>query len=278
MDAEDLGTARDETLKLCNLLMDRLVITPGSLDLHFSGAKGFHIILPLKVFGEPCCTEVLQVWRALAGRLAHEGVAHMDQGVYQNSRVLRLSNSINSKTGLYKIPIEYKELHDLGVDYVLDLAREPRKEESMAIPEESPKAVSWFDEAVQWLRSRRVKGNYRTERPYPFQIGWRIPPCIRNLEATTLPDGIRHPAYLALAMFYSWIGAHPFEAEARIRQIDSRHPIADTSYISRIAVYGRTHPCFPGCKNPVLERYCNREACFRGNKIHEVLCGGNPSG
>jgi len=184
--------------------------------------------------------------------------------VYQASRVLRLPNSINSKTGLYKVPLEYKELRDFGVGHALDVARAPREEDSMAVPEESPKAVGWFQSAVKWCEGLEAK---RAAHPPAkgFREGWRVPPCIRNIETSTLPDGIRHDAYFALAKFYGWIGMHPAESAERLHTIDGRRPIRDPKYIRRVAFYGVEHPGFMGCKHAAIMRYCEPSKCFRNN-------------
>jgi hypothetical protein len=261
IDAPDLEQAKNEALKACDLLMEHLAVSPGSLCLFFSGAKGFHVLVPRVIFGEPDYPRVLRIWQPLARRLSKEGVSHSDLGVYQTSRVLRLPNSINSKTGLYKVPLEYKELRDLGLEHVLSVARSPREEDSMAVPEESPKAVGWFQDAVKWCERREAR---RAARPQArnFREGWRIPPCVRSIEGATLPDGVRHEAYFVLAKFYARIGMHPAEAIGRIREIDGRRPIRDPDYIKRMVRYGREHPGFPACDHPALARYCDRARCF----------------
>jgi hypothetical protein len=220
------------------------------------------MVIPGTVFGEPDYSHVLWIWAALARRLVKEGIPHIDLGVYQPSRVLRLPNSINSKTGLYKVPLEYKELRDLGLGNVLDVARSPREEDSMAVPEESPKALGWFQAAVKWCEKLTAK---RAAHPPAkgFREGWRVPPCVRSIETATLPDGIRHDAYFVLAKFYARIGMHPAEAIERLRELDGRRPIHDPDYIERVVQYGRKHPGLAGCNHPALERYCDRNHCFR---------------
>ncbi|MCD6404957.1 MAG: hypothetical protein J7M19_03950 [Planctomycetes bacterium] len=278
IDSDNLNTAREEALRAFYLLVDHLGLRPEWVDLFFSGAKGFHVIVPHVVFGSPKASEIMRVWKALAGRLVSEGLEHIDLGVYQKSRVLRLPNSLNSKSGLYKVPLEYKELRDFGLDYVLELAREPRDEDSLAMPEEGLKAAAWFREALTWWRTKRAGKTPRSNSTTKFSQGWRVPPCIRNIEQATLPDGIRHTAYLALARFYAWIGMHALEAEERIGLIDEKHSVRDSACIARIVEFGGKHPGFPGCDNPVLKKYCDRKRCFlpriRRNKTQGQLTAG----
>ena len=264
IDAENLEAARADTLKIFDLLWDHLMIKPEYIDLAFSGCKGFHIVVPLEVFGEPNDPDMLNIWQHLAMRLSKEGIEHIDLNIYQPSRLLRMVNSINSKSGLYKVALDYKELRDWGIEYVLKVAKSPREYTSMAEPQECPKAVGWFKyEALPWLKKHKrdesSKNNYKSK----FKDGWRIPPCIKQLQKTTLKDGFRHHTYFALARFYAWIGMHPQEIKERIQNIDEKNPIHDRDYISRIIKYCYKYPGFPGCDNPILKTYCNRKKCFR---------------
>ena len=269
LDAEDLKVARSETLKACDLLMERLEIPPESIQLFLSGWKGFHLIVSLSVFGDPDYPHALSVWRAWAVSLTRAGIKHLDLGIYQPSRVLRLPNSINTKSGLYKVAIDYKELKDLGLSYVLEEAKTPRGRNVSGLPEFSPKAAAQFRKAMDWVeRHKRTTNTLRPASVGEFRHGWRVPPCIRRLESATLPDGIRHQSYLDLARFYAWVGMHPLEAEGRIKEIDERHPIKDPDCISRAVKFGIEHPGFPGCRNEILRQYCEPERCFRMKRVY----------
>jgi hypothetical protein len=264
IDCTDLGAARKDTLSVFNQLKERLDICPESVDLAFSGCKGFHVIVPRAVFGEPDCPEILWIWKNLARRLFEEGIEHIDLGIYDPSRLLRRVNTINSRSGLYKVALEYKELADCGIDYVLEIARSPREWTCMAMPEESPKPAAWFTDALAWVRDRRHRtGGSDRQQCGRFREGWRIPPCIKALEQAALPDGMRHSAYFALARFYAWIGMHPDAIEGKLQEIDQKRPIRDPDYIGRVVQSGRKHPGFPGCHDLALRKYCDRRKCFR---------------
>lgn len=261
-DAEDPRDVAGEVLKACELLEERVGVEPSCVELHFSGAKGFHLLVHLAVFGGRVVPQAMNLWRLLARRLEREGVQGLDLGIYQSSRVLRLANSLNSKSGLYKIPIEHAELQDLGVEHVLEQARHVREDDSLAAVAECPQAVQWFCRAIESVQRRSRKRPDRPEQPWRFRKGWRVPPCVRRLEQATLPDGLRHAAYFALARFYAWIGMHPAEAETRLLEIDSRHPIEDDGYIRRVVESGARYAGFAGCDDPALAQYCDSRECF----------------
>ena len=267
IDAKDLGVARKEALRVCALLEQRLDIPPSAIDLAFSGAKGFHLLVPREVFGQPVSPRCLYIWSLLARRLSKECAAHIDLGVYQASRLWRLANSINSKSGLHKVPLEYEELRDLGIDHVLEVARCPREESALNQSQESPKAVRWFHEVSERLATRGVRPLSPTEATGGRDRGWRTPPCVRRVEQTVLPDGCRHSVYFALACFYASTGMAKIEAVERLRAIDDGHPIRDRDYLER-AVHNAWHyPGFQRCPNGALQLYCEPAGCFlaRGN-------------
>lgn len=257
--AADLDEARAQTLRACDLLTERVGIVPESMDLHFSGAKRFHLILPPQVLGDPTGADLIRLWQCLARRMVREGLSHVDLGVYQTARLIRLPNSVNSRSRLYKVPLEYKELRDLHLADILDLAKAPREWDSMAVPVESDRAIAWLATAREWLQ-RQPPGRL-PDRTHNRAEGWRTPPCIRRIESTILPDGVRHQTYYVLARFYATIGMAEREAVDRLREIDHRHPIRDPDYLERVVHNAWAHPGFAGCPNPVLDSYCDSRTC-----------------
>jgi hypothetical protein len=261
----DRPRARKECLQACRLLHERLGIPYESLGLFFSGNKGFHVVVRREIFADPAGDELLTVGRWLAGRLARHGCPSIDQGIYDRARLLRLPNSIHGKTGLYKIPIEYKELADLGLEYVLDLAKVPRDFDSADLPGECPQAAGWITRTLDRIRQSEMKRSGRKSSSRPGD-GWRMPPCVRRVEQAILPDGMRHELYFALARFYAITGMAVDEAVTRIRQIDLRNPIRDPDYIARAVRNGWKYPGVSRCRESHLRLFCDPGACFRTDK------------
>lgn len=258
----DLERGREQVLWIAELLNQRLGIEPTSLDLAFSGG-GFHVVVPLAVWGNPTDPDLICVWGSLARVLAKQGADLIDLGVYQKQRLWRAMNSYNSKHERYKVPIEFAELQDLGLDHVLELAQGPRDFQSGADPRESPKAMGWLREkglawarkqAAQRRQSRRVADNAR---------GWRLPPCVRHIEhEAVLEDGTRHASYFHIARLYAKCGAHPLEITERLRSIDQRHPIRDPDYIERVAQDALKYASyFKECPHSVLAHHCDPQQC-----------------
>ena len=83
-------------------------LTEQEIEIYFSGSKGFHVIIPEKVLDIKPSADLNRINKAIAMFLKTEiGVEHLDTGIYDRRRVLRLPGSVNFKTGLYKMPLPF---------------------------------------------------------------------------------------------------------------------------------------------------------------------------
>jgi hypothetical protein len=94
------------------------------LRIWFSGAKGFHVALISSEIdalpGGPHTADRIKKYAlVLAGGLC-------DPSPYDPVRLWRIPNSINSKTGLYKIPLFASELFSLTIEKIKTLAKNQR--------------------------------------------------------------------------------------------------------------------------------------------------------
>jgi hypothetical protein len=94
---------------------------------YFSGKKGFHILLSSHLFGgwtpSPNLHRHLQ---GLAKSIAQDAGA--DLSIYDQNRLLRLSNSKHSDSGLWKIPLETREVLALSIDAITEMAAQGPRE------------------------------------------------------------------------------------------------------------------------------------------------------
>ena len=263
IDAEgsnELEGARQNALAVFEILGSWLGIVPESIQAYFSGCRGFHIVVPAVVFEAVPSPFLMAFYRRLARTLADKGLQFLDLAIYQEARLWRLVNTVNSKRGRHKIPLSHEELNVWSAEEIMKQAEQPRPMEDSGEIVPSAKAAAYCRKTLAELAER--KRTARRRHPYAFKDGWRVPPCIRSIHDATLPDGLRHTAYIALARFYGWINMHPEEAADRLHIIDRRHPIRDPGYIERIVDWGKQNPGFVGCKNVALRRYCKPDRCF----------------
>ena len=126
IDSDNLEEARQSTIQLIQRLNLEHHIDPNELYIWFSGNKGFHIALVNKIYGklDPCEHIAEKVKNAIAE--LSEGIDNIDLKIYENHRLIRVENSLNIKSGLYKIQISYDELLK-DIESIKELAKQPRE-------------------------------------------------------------------------------------------------------------------------------------------------------
>ena len=258
----NLEQARTDALGMCQLLEDRAKVPRDCLGLYFSGSKGDHIEVSWKVFGPQPSPCMLKVYKRMAIKAVDAGVKSLDTGVYTQGRLWRLPNSINSKKGLYKIPLTYEELRDMDAAAIGGLAKNPRGDDSFASCDFCQATADWYRDAISMLEKQSKTPAASPQMILESERGWRVPPCIKAIEEATIPDGTRHNLYTDLSRYFAYLGMHHLEILERIQKIDSRNPIPDPTSIERSVRWGYAHPGFPGCDNASLRKYCKKEICF----------------
>jgi len=98
------------------------------LPIYFSGAKGFHIMIPTDLFGIEPGNKLDEIFKNLVQELLPEGV-EVDLKIYDKTRLFRLPNTIHSESGLYKIPLGLDEVFNKSIEEIKELAKKPRYEE-----------------------------------------------------------------------------------------------------------------------------------------------------
>ncbi len=148
--AGDLEHATTQARRLCAGIVERYGIDGDALLTFFSGAKGYHVGLPLSVCDSPMPSDNFhKIARRFAEGIAEQLAVTIDAGVYDRVRAFRAPNSRHPKTGLHKRWLSFDELLGLSVDAVLRLAEKP---EPFAPPTDvggSPMAIADWREAAE---------------------------------------------------------------------------------------------------------------------------------
>jgi len=92
----------------------------------FSGKKGFHLELPTNLLGNVKPSSDLP--RLLKRFVLSLGDWGFDMSMYNSRQLYRIVNTINSKSGLYKIPLTIDEVFNLSIEEILELAISSRQE------------------------------------------------------------------------------------------------------------------------------------------------------
>ncbi|MFN3192217.1 MAG: DNA primase [Aureliella sp.] len=155
IDDTDLNNALERTRRLVSLLLDRYGLADDELLIFFSGSKGFHVGVPVSVFGSPDASAVFAaICRQLAERLADMAKTDIDPVVYQKVQPFRAPNTRHHKTGRYKRLVSVDELVHLTADAIRQRAGTPLPFEQPDAPDPNDLAVEDWRLAVDTTRSQ----------------------------------------------------------------------------------------------------------------------------
>jgi hypothetical protein len=138
IDDEDLSRALTNTRTFLQTLESNYEIDLASLRINFSGSKGFHIRFPVELFGgfEPSKDLPAKI-KEIVLKLT-DGIITVDKSVYDKTRLMRVLNSFNIKSGLYAIPLAASEIFTMSIEEIKELAANPRDLQFMYADEYMP--------------------------------------------------------------------------------------------------------------------------------------------
>lgn len=279
--AENLMQACKTTIEACYYFTENFVIpgdsveviynrgegTVGSVDSNVTPTAEMVIIISPIVFGCQSTRLMPVINYHLARDLVRAGIKNIDIDVYQQDKLLRMPNSLNSATSRYVISLTFKELLYLSPDRIIELAQNPRPEDSMVIPRCVSEAVKWFNEIHSDFAKKHEYQNRLLN--LMFHSGWKIPACIRKLQKLYLHGNTRPEAYRIIAQFYSWIKSSIDEIWYQIQDLDQRNSINDIQKLRAIIMFATQNPCFAGCEHKLLKQFCPAGKCFIKELIDE---------
>ncbi len=122
IDSTDLNAAFKDTTDFLHHLETQYDISLSQVFVWFSGAKGFHIEIPIGMLGEVDPSEKLPFhFKRMVESIWTDW--NFDMSIYDINRLFRSENTINSKTGLYKIYLP--NILEMDMKTILDLAKRP---------------------------------------------------------------------------------------------------------------------------------------------------------
>ncbi len=162
--AGDLAAALADACRLACALLERYRgCDDDGLLLFFSGAKGFHVGLPLGDLAGVGVGVPLAVRHFAEAAAARAGVA-VDVGVYDRVRPFRAPNSRHAATGLHKRRLTLDELLHLDAERVAVLARDPASFDAPAPVVDAVLAADWRAAAETAGRTTSRRADAGTDR------------------------------------------------------------------------------------------------------------------
>lgn len=117
----------EKSIQSCNDLLrfleQKYDVPLKAVRIYFSGSKGFHLEIPTILFGniEP----IINLPKIFKNIVKTFGFDDIDTKIYFKNSLWRLSNSVNSKSGLYKIPLNYADIVTLTYEQICLKAEVP---------------------------------------------------------------------------------------------------------------------------------------------------------
>ena len=247
---EGFERVRLAALSLATILNMELRLKVNEMKFYFSGGKGFHIFIDPRVLGVRPSTKLPALYKSYVAYIGTkiENSALLDTRIYDSRRLIRFPNTVNDKTGLYKIPITYNQLRTLTRMQIIELARTPQQEyvtSSNLNPEASSRFVDKLREIVQ---SAPQKANTNIRIPSSVQ---KLPLCVKHLLSTAVNKGGRNNTLALIASLLVQNGYVGDVAISILQQwnLNNEEPLTDhelvTTYNSaeRMARAGRGYGC-----------------------------------
>jgi hypothetical protein len=244
----------EQALRYAQMILDllaRLGIPHVAISIAFSGSKGFHLEISAGWFGwfDPSTDLHQREKRLVRSLLAGLGDVY-DAKVYDKTRIWRVLNSLNSKSGLHKIPLTPDEVLNFDVEQIRALAQSPRYLDlPHVLPTPIPSLVNlWNATAIpeparaSQTKRRKTAENGQQQNRSTFDRGHRI-----DLDAVLrgVAEGNRNDALFRYASRLRAQKCSRSEAEALIltAAVSCTPPYRDDEALSIVAnVWARYLP------------------------------------
>lgn len=162
----NLGAAYEDLLALVVILQSQ-GIGRESFHVWFSGKKGFHLTIPFNGMGIVPAKDLPAVYKKIALELNKLlPNKNIDSTVYESKRLWRFPNTINSKSGLYKIQVA-NDIQTL--EEIKELAKTPQPITLLKVIPNKILAL-WVDRARREIEET-LRPKLAIQRTYALSIG-----------------------------------------------------------------------------------------------------------
>lgn len=170
IDDDDIEQARRKTVSTLQAL-ETEGVDLNTIRCYFSGSKGFHVYVPSLYFHAYPSEDLPQRFRRMAEYLSPE----CDSAIYNTLRIFRLENTINTKSGLYKVELYPSEIINGSVESIKKIAEQPRE----------PLEIDTYVEPIDKLKNMYAS-DFVVEKPKAKSTatGTSYKPCLAAMMAS----------------------------------------------------------------------------------------------
>jgi len=291
IDSQNLKQALQVAREIVTFFLKCWDLSQETLLVYFSGSAGFHILLDTRIFGKIEPSENLhlafsELRKEIIRQAKVKNSEAIDYVIKDKIRLFRVVNTINAKSGLYKVQLSLQELLKHEIE---DITNKAKKTQPIYFTDvaglvstennvkENEQAKEIFQYALKHLKNRKSK---------PVVINY----CVKNVKDPSkvlckarqmiwnshIEKGYRNNSAVRLISQFRLSG---FDKERAIRLILSWNKKNDIKLPSEEllksveSVYNSTIPYSYGCNDEILKKFCpfkDRSKCkdylaFRDN-------------
>jgi len=254
IDDDELEKAHETARRVLDNLFINYEVDLDQLRYYFSGAKGFHIMIPAQIIGLYASPRLPQAFKKMAAQFG----AKVDPKIYDTVRLFRLSNTINSKTRLYKIPLTPAEILHLETKQIIELAKQPREIETVKEYTLNPILQNLFNDA---MKEELLPEPARTEVRPPKDAKLCYYEILKGVG-----EGNRDDSALRLAVHLVKQYPPDMVYNMMLAWNKRNHPPLDDRDIEKAVKQAADKPYDFGCKDPVLQSFCQPGCHLRRQK------------
>lgn len=272
LDIDNIEEDYNKLIRDLKILIHKLVtefhVEQNDIQIYFSGSKGFHLIISENIFGfEPGRTLNKDLKKVAVYLKAYTLTKCIDTKIYDYKRLFRINNTINSKTGLYKVRISYDDLIDMSYNDLIEYASKPKDIE----PDEylyNDKANESFANLIEKLNKRdREKINIQVAKEYIKKK--ELLPCVKYILQNGSPNGQRNNSTIALANSLFQVGYNQDEVIEIIttwNETKNEEPLPDREIRATIkSAYNNSRQnIYYGCSS-----FRELDVCVKGCPIYK---------
>lgn len=272
LDIDNIEEDYNKLIRDLKILIHKLVtefhVEQNDIQIYFSGSKGFHLIISENIFGfEPGRTLNKDLKKVAVYLKAYTLTKCIDTKIYDYKRLFRINNTINSKTGLYKVRVLYNDLINMSYDELIDYASKPKDIESDDYLY-NDKASESFTNLIEKLNKRdREKINIQVAKEYIRKK--ELLPCVKYILQNGSPNGQRNNSTIALANSLFQVGYNQDEVIEIIttwNETKNEEPLPDREIRATIksAYNNSKQNIYYGCSS-----FRELDVCVKGCPIYK---------
>ena len=272
LDIDNIEEDYNKLIRDLKILIHKLVtefhVEQNDIQIYFSGSKGFHLIISENIFGfEPGRTLNKDLKKVAVYLKAYTLTKCIDTKIYDYKRLFRINNTINSKTGLYKVRVLYNDLINMSYDELIEYASKPKDIESDDYLY-NDKASESFINLIEKLNKRdREKINIQVAKEYIRKK--ELLPCVKYILQNGSPNGQRNNSTIALANSLFQVGYNQDEVIEIIttwNETKNEEPLPDREIRATIksAYNNSKQNIYYGCSS-----FRELDVCVKGCPIYK---------